>query len=299
MALSLDQSMSEEAPGDVFPRGEAASLVATSVETAAVRDASDPALLPAESPLVMPPQDFDAPVQPHRRTKSAGSWVPRAAVFAGTGVLTIAFGYELYGVLSFVRMTPIQFLFWILSTFSFGWIALGSLSAALGFLPLFADDCPDNIAIPAEPGPLYSKTAVLVPIYNEDPTRIAGMIDCLSEELAKTGVGSTFDIFVLSDTRDASAGAREQTVFRALKAAIAGRTALYYRRRKLNSERKAGNIKDWVERFGGAYGQFLILDADSIMTGEGLARLALAMERTPSAGLIQTCLLYTSPSPRD
>ena len=297
MDLPLDQVMSEDISGAAVLDAPSAAH-ATPPVVAEPRDVSDPALLPPEAPVAMPPQDFDAPVLPRRNTKSAGSWVPRAAIFAGTALLMVAFGYELYGVLSFVRMTPIQFLFWILSTVSFGWITLGSLSASLGFLPLFAGDSPDNLAIPPKPGPLRFKTAVLVPIYNEDPARIAGMIDCLSEEIADTGAGPYLDIFVLSDTRDANSGNKEQAVFIALKHEIAPRCALYYRRRKLNSERKAGNIKDWVERFGGAYAQFLILDADSIMTGEALVRLANAMEANPAVGLIQTVPRLTGASTR-
>ena len=279
--------MSEDASTNQSQLTETPDRAATNVE-AAQRDPSDPALLPPLAPLAMPPQSFSAQVESHERAHSAGYWVPRAAVFAGTAVLTIAFAYELYGVLSFVQLTPIQFLFWVLSTISFGWIALGSLSAATGFLPLFAGDTADNIALPATLSVPRCKTAILVPVYNEDPARIAAMIDCLSEEFGRLQAGAAFDVFVLSDTRDAVAGAKEQTVYRKLRIAVAGRLAVYYRRRRLNSERKSGNIRDWVERFGAAYPQFLILDADSIMTGEALVRLALAMENAPAAGLIQT-----------
>ena len=48
-----------------------------------------------------------------------------------------------------------------------------------------------------------------------------------------------------------------------------------------------------MTRFGGAYPQFLILDADSLMTGETLVRLAGAMERHPDVGLIQTLPIIT------
>ena len=48
-----------------------------------------------------------------------------------------------------------------------------------------------------------------------------------------------------------------------------------------------------MTRFGGAYAQFLILDADSLMTGETLVRLAGAMERHPDVGLIQTLPIIT------
>ena len=55
--------------------------------------------------------------------------------------------------------------------------------------------------------------------------------------------------------------------------ATGGQARIFYRQRPNNIARKAGNIADWVERFGGAYPQFLILDADSLMTGETLVRL--------------------------
>ena len=68
---------------------------------------------------------------------------------------------------------------------------------------------------------------------------------------------------------------------------------IFYRHRPKNIARKSGNIAEWVTRFGGAYAQFLILDADSLMTGETLVRLAGAMERHPDVGLIQTLPIIT------
>jgi membrane glycosyltransferase len=251
------------------------------------RDTSDSALLPPEAPLPMPTQDFDADVVP-RVPRPRARWVPRAALFGGAAFLTLAFAYELWGVLSFVRMTPIQFVFWLLATVSFGWIALGSLSAAMGFLPLFAGDRADTLPLPEATAPPLTRTALLFPVYNEDPAEIAGAIDAVTQDLDALGAAGAFDVFVLSDTRDPAAGAREHAVYGALRRAIAGRTAVYYRRRRHNSERKAGNIRDWVERFGGAYPHFVILDADSVMSGRALVRLALAMEINPDAGLIQT-----------
>jgi membrane glycosyltransferase len=251
-------------------------------------DVSDPALLPALAPLAMPEQDFDDRALVYRSKKTAKAWVPRVAVFAGTFVLTLTFAYELYNVLSFVRLTPIQFGFWILSTVSFGWIALGSLSAAIGFLPLFAGDNADSVVVPPLGAVPKAKTALLVPVYTEDPSRIAATIDAMTEAIDALGAARSFDVFILSDTRDLAAGIHEESVYSTLRKALSGRISIYYRRRRLNTERKAGNIKDWVERFGGSYAYFLILDADSIMSGEALVRLALAMEANPTAGLIQT-----------
>lgn len=254
-----------------------------------VKDASDPALLALPvDPMPMPEQDFNAKFSLDRAEKRRGYWVPRAAVFFGAALLTAAFAYELYGVLSFVRMTPIQFGFLILSTMSFGWIALGTLSCAMGFLPLFAGERADSIRLSKTLGTPTSKTALLFPVHHEDPASVAGTIAAVAEDLAELGRTSSFDVFILSDTRGEAAGAAEEAAYRELIDRLNGTIAVYYRRRIEATARKAGNIKDWVERFGGAYEQFVILDADSVMSGAALVKLALAMDADPNAGLIQT-----------
>jgi membrane glycosyltransferase len=78
----------------------------------------------------------------------------------------------------------------------------------------------------------------------------------------------------------------EWAAFQGFRLSAACRT--YYRRRETNTERKAGNVADWVRRFGGAYPHMVILDADSLMSGETLLHLVDAMERQPDIGLIQT-----------
>jgi membrane glycosyltransferase len=52
--------------------------------------------------------------------------------------------------------------------------------------------------------------------------------------------------------------------------------------------RKSGNIEDWVKRFGAGYEHMIILDADSLMTGDTIVRLVAGMEQHPGVGLIQT-----------
>jgi membrane glycosyltransferase len=251
-------------------------------------DAGPWAHVPARAALDMPIQDFadriEIAIEPRRR----GYWVPRAAIFVGAAVLTGAFGYELFSILAFGTMTPLQFLFLILSTVAFGWIAIGSLSGALGFLPLFAGEKADSVA-PADPEmPLSTRTALLFPVYHEDPTRVSGAIEAMADELAVLGRQDHFDIFVLSDTRGEIDSLREARVYKALQSKLEGRVPVYYRRRVDNYARKAGNIAEWIGRFGAAYEQFIILDGDSIMSGATLVTLAQAMERDPKAGLIQS-----------
>ncbi len=251
-----------------------------------IPDASSPELLPAELPLDMPDQDFKARgAKPRRRP---GYWMPRAAVFTGAALLTAAFAIELYGVLAVEQATPLQFLFLILSTIAFGWIALGSLNAALGFIPLFGGEKADTIDLPQPGAALTSRTALLFPVYHEDPARIAGTVQAITLELQSMGSAAAFDVFILSDTRDERDGAAEESAYRALRHRLKDIIPVYYRRRRENHARKAGNIKDWVRRFGGGYEHFVILDGDSVMSGTTLVRLALAMQRDQTAGLIQT-----------
>ncbi|MBS0240455.1 MAG: glucans biosynthesis glucosyltransferase MdoH [Proteobacteria bacterium] len=252
------------------------------------RDAGPWRYLPDAAPLAMPVQDFAKPVEAVAEVRRRGYWVPRTAIFAGAAVLTGAFAQELFSILSFVVITPVQFLFLILSTIAFGWIAIGSLSAALGFLPLFTGERPDTIEPPPPSSPLASRTALLFPVYHEDPARIAGAIEAMVRELTELGRNQCFDVFVLSDTRGDIDGTKEAAVYRALSAQLSDIAAIYYRRRLQNSGRKAGNIANWVERFGASYQSFIILDGDSVMSGGTLVSLAAAMEADDRAGLIQT-----------
>jgi membrane glycosyltransferase len=126
-----------------------------------ISDASSPELLPPETPLDMPDQDFKTRGAGPQRLRR-GYWVPRAAVFTGGLLVTAAFAHELYGVLALEQLTPIQGIFLVLSTIAFGWIALGSLNAALGFLPLFAGEKADTIDLPTPTG-RASRTALLFP----------------------------------------------------------------------------------------------------------------------------------------
>ena len=273
LAVPMDYAVNENFKGE-FPVKEARDI--------------GYAALPDPSPLVMPEQDFAQVIVRAAEPRRRGYWVPRAAIFAGAGVLTAAFASELFSILAFGQMTPLQFVFLVLSTITFGWIALGSLSAALGFLPLFAGERADTITPRKGGRPLTSRTALLFPVYHEDPARIAGSIEAMARAAGQIAPKGTFEIFVLSDTRSAEDGAMEDEAYSKLRDVLSDVMPVYYRRRRDNTHRKAGNISDWVERFGGAYEHFIILDADSVMSAETLVALASGMEDDQKAGLIQT-----------
>src|SRR5690606_31684307 len=93
---------------------------------------------------------------------------------------------------------------------------------------------------------------------------------------------------ILSDTNRADAWIAEEAVFRQIIEQADVSCPVYYRRRTDNSERKAGNIADWVRRWGGDYEAMIILDADSILSADTLVTLTRRLVAAPGVGLIQT-----------
>lgn len=223
----------------------------TELTAQTARDASDPASLPPLTPMSMPEQDFSAEPTVQRKGPAVQVLGMRVALFGGAALSTFAFAYELHRASSVIGMTPLQIVFLVLSTMAFGWIALGSLSAALGFVSLAAAIAPTSIQLPDVNGPLTARTALLFPVYHEDPARIAGTIEATVDDLAAHGKAHAFDVYVLSDTRGDEA-ATASSVSIAIWPRGCRASCRDHRRRRNNTARKAGNIKDWVERFGAA-----------------------------------------------
>jgi membrane glycosyltransferase len=63
---------------------------------------------------------------------------------------------------------------------------------------------------------------------------------------------------------------------------------IFYRKRRIGINKKSGNVADFLRRWGRSYRYMVVLDADSIMTGESIVKLVAMMERNPSVGILQT-----------
>ena len=253
-------------------------------------DAAIPAFraLPDEAPLDMPVQDLRA--APARgaapATRPAGLAGRRVFVIGGAVLLTGYAAYEMYWVLggaATVLGWTVLGLFVVL----FAWIALAFTSAIGG---LWSTLRGGGLELGLG-GPLPTpgiRTALLMPTYNEDPARVMAGLQATYESLAATGHAGAFDLFILSDTTDPDVWIAEEAAFLALRDRTGASDRIFYRRRPKNTERKAGNIADWVRHWGAAYPVMLVLDADSVMEGETLVRLACGMERNPGVGILQT-----------
>jgi membrane glycosyltransferase len=252
--------------------------------------------LPDEAPLDMPTQSLRAAPRPAPRPASAprGMILRRLIVIGGALVLTIAGAREMYDVFAVNGLTALAVFMLALFLALFAWIALSFTSALAGFISLLGGGGRRLGTGPDTPLPrLTTRTALLMPTYNEQPSRILAGLQAIDDSMRATGASAAFDLFILSDTTDPDIWIAEEAGFLALRERTGGEGRIFYRRRPKNTARKAGNIAEWVRRFGGAYQQFLILDADSLMSGETLVRLAGAMERHPDVGLIQTLPIIT------
>jgi membrane glycosyltransferase len=248
--------------------------------------------LPHESPLAMPTQSLrQTPKRAGRFASSPRAMGLRRFLVIGGAIVMTGFGtHEMYRVLAVNGTTPLAIFMLALFVALFAWIALSFTSAIAGFVSVMAGGGKRLLASDALPS---SRTALLMPTYNESPVRIMAGLEAIDEELRDQHASDVFDIFILSDTTNPDAWIEEEKAFLGLRERTGGADRIFYRHRANNTARKAGNIAEWVRRFGGAYPQFLILDADSVMRGDTLIALVRAMEAHPDVGLIQTLPIIT------
>jgi membrane glycosyltransferase len=250
-------------------------------------------LTPPEAPLAMPEQCFARwRGSPARNSGSFGSTrneftlAARVLVFSLAGLLTAYGTWEMLAVVGQDSATVLQIVLVLLFAMTFSWISLAAANSLLGALALLAPvDWARGFGSKKE---LSTRTALVMPIYNEDTERVFANLRRMGSELVEAGQSWHFDIVILSDSTDPDIGAAEKDAAEALRGSLLGRLNVYYRRRPANTGRKAGNIAEFVRRHGGAYDFMLVLDADSYMTAEAMVELARSIEADSSAGLIQT-----------
>ncbi|MGO1068448.1 glucans biosynthesis glucosyltransferase MdoH [Lysobacter sp. CA199] len=247
--------------------------------------------LPPESPMAMPVQSLKVGERPKLRLPSAPTAMGwrRFYVIGGAALLTLTAAYHILRVLYVGGLSVLEAVLLMLFVPLFAWIALAFASSLAGFfLILSRRRWRFGLKQGGELPELGQRTALLMPTYNEDPERLMAGLQAIYESVVATGQIDKFDFFILSDTTKEPVRQAEIRAFNSLRERTGGHERIFYRRRKNNAERKAGNISEWVRRFGAAYPQMLILDADSLMTGEVIVKLSGAMERNADVGLIQT-----------
>ena len=235
--------------------------------------------VPPESPLDMPVQDFAAPPRrsaPGRWREDARTHAARLIAFGGTAAITVI-GFNQMLAAFGDRPMPLQIALLVLFTPTFAWVGFSFCSMLAGFLARRLDD-------PATPG--TARLAVVMPVYHENASVSIALLVALARDLDRRGLGARAEIFVLSDSHDPAVAVNETLAVAAARALSP--LPLWYRRRDRNTDRKSGNLAEFWRRWGGRYDQVVVLDADSVMTADTIARLSARMQADPQIGLIQT-----------
>jgi membrane glycosyltransferase len=172
----------------------------------------------------------------------------------------------------------------------FAWVSAGFFTAMMGFWVLWRGDphAMSAASVGHQPIRAGARTAIIMPICNEQVSTVFAGLRATWESLAATGASRLFDLYVLSDASDPAIRAAELAAWAKLRLEFGSSGRIYYRWRQRRTKRKAGNVADFCRRWGRDYRYMVVLDADSVMSGEAVVKLVRLMEANPRAGILQT-----------
>jgi membrane glycosyltransferase len=192
-----------------------------------------------------------------------------------------------------LRSAPLRLVQLGLFAVLFAWVSAGFFTAVMGFWALGRGDPHAMSAASAGGGPIdeNARTAIIMPICNEQVSAVLEGLRATCKSLAATGAVGLFDIFLLSDTSDLAIRAAEVAAWQTLRDEFGARLRIYTRWRRRRTKRKAGNVADFCRRWGRDYRYMIVLDADSVMSGDCVVQLVRLMEANPGTGILQTAPL--------
>lgn len=201
--------------------------------------------------------------------------------------------YIMFDILRANDLTTLETVILMLFGISFTWLSLAFWSGFFGFFLQMLRIDPLTLkstkGLLADTSPITSRTAVVMPVYNEDTQRVIAGFEATLRSLEKTGEIANFDFFLLSDTTNLTIAQAERDAWQLLIGRLGDLSKqTFYRRREKNTARKVGNLSEFCQRWGANYENMIVLDADSIMAGECLVKMVRAMQANPRTGLIQT-----------
>ncbi len=178
----------------------------------------------------------------------------------------------------------------VLFALLFQQIATGFWLVTFGCLVLLSggDRAEIEHTIDEETGVLNAPTAIILPIFNEDVARVFRGVEAMWQGLEKAGGDEGFDFFILSDSNRPENWIAEEIAWLDLCRKLNAFGRIFYRKRRVPRNSKSGNVADFCRRWGARYRYMIVLDADSIMTGQLMRRLVAMMEKNPRVGIIQT-----------
>ncbi len=244
--------------------------------------------MPPPAPLEMRVQAFnrnetDTKASGTSRTEHALLWRIALIVPALLGTWLLLRG--LYGWLSDMGMSGLEWALLSMIGLTFVWVTLSVSTIGLAIAGLLGRTSSATSSSATQP----MDVALLIPIYNEPTSDVFGNAAAMLDDLARRESAHKYTLFVLSDTRDATIADQEAKAFSLLQVTAPSNIDVYYRRRQQNTDKKVGNLVDWITGWGAAYEAMVILDADSLMSGRAIDHMADVLSGDPDTGLIQSC----------
>jgi membrane glycosyltransferase len=276
--LARTSMVPKQWPRSLFSRVRAYLVPSRFIKAEGATGAMHPADAGADSP--------DAEGRWHRAAS-----IRRLAFFVLVVTQTYIAANFMSAVLPYHGTRALEIALLILFTILFAWVSVGFWTAMAGFIVLILGG--DRYAISRSansrtPIDTAVRVAIAMPIRNEDVARVYAGLRATYESLDRTGELGHFDFFILSDSSDPDTRVAELAGWADLCRAIGGFGRVYYRWRQHRIKRKSGNIGDFCRRWGRSYRYMIVLDADSIMSGQSLTTLLRLMEANPNAGIVQT-----------
>ena len=230
-------------------------------------------------------------------TQSSEVLMLRRLIVGGLNVVLYAalaaWGWSILSVDGWTIVDILLFICFLLGT---PWAVLGFWNAIIGLLLLHSpreamQDVAPFADLPDPAMPVTLKTAIFMTLRNEDPSRAFRRLRLIKQTVDATGFGDRFAYFLLSDTNKDDVAEAEDRLFAEWKAEAGEGAALVYRRRTDNTGFKAGNVRDFLTRWGADYDLMLPLDADSLMDGETIIHHVRIMEANPKLGILQSLVV--------
>ena len=240
---------------------------------------------PTEFPVSMPSQVFRGGVKQTSRGRPKSLIWRKLLVLFATVFLVGWATREMYEVLSVSSLTVLEWVLLVIFSINIAWVCYAFVNALAGFVAALFSLGKDRQKVCVQ-SISRARTVITFPIYNEDVDQVFATVLATAESLA--GAPGQFECFVLSDTNDPEIALQEEAAFEQIQQLRPSGVPVRYRRRTINLHKKAGNIRDFVTRWGGRYDYMIVYDADSYMERETILKLVAAMQEAPHTGLIQT-----------
>ena len=216
----------------------------------------------------------------------------RRLVLALNIVTVLALIAAMVGVLSYGGIIAAEWVMLAAYTITLPWLSIGLWNSIIGlwldrrYGARAAKQVAPVIGRPNGAEAITARTAIVMPLRNEDPSHSLANLRALQVALSQTPWGDRFDFHVLSDTDMPDIAAEEEAGIARWRETA----PVFYRRRAENTGYKAGNIAEFVHRCGDDYDYFLPLDADSVMGAETVLRMVRILQTAPELGMLQSLI---------